>query len=287
MKLRSLPPAPLTLPRYVQQGARSSARMLTVVAALLAAGGCATAPTVAKNPLQASQEAERAYEDAMRAFQDHDWETAKTKLEDVKHKYAGGHFARLAELRLVDIDFEQENYAEAITAYRAFTKDHKLDEGVPYARFRIAKALYGEISDSLLLPPQEERDQNNILGAYNELMSFIDAFPASKYLNEARFMLFSVSGRLARHEMYVARYYMNRGIYEPAIRRLNHALRDYESSGMEPEALVMLAEAYLRLDRKEDASLVLHQLLAAYPTSPFIAQGKRYLQQLETATPPG
>ena len=129
------------------------------------AAGCATAPPPPQNPLQYSEDARRAYEKALEPFLDKDWEDAATLLAEVKRKYAYSKYARLAELRLADIDFEQEKFATAITSYRSFAHDHAADESVPYARFRIARAIYSQISDTILLPPQEERDQGSCLDA--------------------------------------------------------------------------------------------------------------------------
>src|SRR5687768_9098652 len=114
--------------------------------------GCGETAAPPANPLKYTEDAKRAYEKALEAYLDKDWEDARTQLSEVKRKYAYSRYARLAELRLADIDFEQEKFATAITAYRAFTHDHRTDESLPYARYRICLSLYNQISDTLLLP---------------------------------------------------------------------------------------------------------------------------------------
>lgn len=241
--------------------------------------GCATAPPPPTNPLQYSEDARRAYEKALEAFMDRDWEEAGVLLNEVKRKYAYSKYARLAELRLADIDFDQEKFATAITAYRSFAHDHAADESVPYARFRIARAIYNQVSDTILLPPQEERDQGACLDAYRELSAFVFDYPTGKWSKESRFMLMMVTSRLVRHELYVGRYYLDRDKFEPALKRVQFALSTYEGSGLEPEAMVLLGEIYLKMKKTEQAKEVLNQVLAAYPSSAFAPVAERFLAE--------
>jgi outer membrane protein assembly factor BamD len=252
-------------------------------AAALAAGsagaGCATAPPPPTNPLQYSEDARKAYEQALEAFLDRDWEEASALLQEVKRKYSYSKYARLAELRLADIDFEQEKFATAITAYRSFAHDHAADDSVPYARFRIARAIYNQVSDTVLLPPQEERDQGACLDAYRELSAFVFDYPTGKWSKEARYMLMIVTSRLVRHELYVARYYLDRDKFEPALKRVQYALQTFEGSGLEPEAMVLLGETYLKMKKIEQAQEVLNQVVAVYPSSAFAPVAERFIAE--------
>src|SRR5262245_66523791 len=102
-------------------------------------------------------------------FESHNWIEAQSLLREVKRKYSYSKYARLAELRIADADFEQEKFADAIRGYRQFVHDHRSDqEEVSYARSRIAEAQYKEISESFLLPTGEERDQAVIMDAFKE-----------------------------------------------------------------------------------------------------------------------
>jgi outer membrane protein assembly factor BamD len=253
---------------------------LVVVGALMMVGTTQCNNSDAKAPvggLQYTTEAKRAYEKALEAFMDKDWEDARVLLVQVKSKYSYSKYARLAELRIADIDFEQEKFSSAITGYRTFSHDHRTDDSVPYARFRIAVSLYKQISDTVMLPSQEERDQSAIVDAYRELTSFLKDHPKTKWTREARFMLVGVTGRLVRHELYVARYYLNQDKFEPAANRIKYALRHFDGSGLEPEAMILLGETYLKMKKSKEASEVFQTCLAVYPESPFGEVAKRHL----------
>jgi outer membrane protein assembly factor BamD len=253
------------------------------------AGGCAASEPVPTNPLRYAEDARKAYRKALEAFFDHDWLDARSLMQEVKRKYPNSRYARLAELRLADIDFAEEKLPAAVTAYRAFSHDHRTDDGVPYARFQVCKALYNQISDTLLLPAQEERDQATAVDAYRELRSFLDDYPASKWTRDAQFMLVNATGRLVRHELYVARYYLGQGNFESTVLRVQYALKHFEGSGLEPEAMVLLAETYLKMKKPDRAREVLNQILATYPSSPFAEPARHFLANLDgvKAPPPG
>lgn len=265
---------------------------LPLPAPLLAAWLLALAPACdppepqAPGALRYAEDARKAYEKALEAFLDRDWEEARPQLLEVRRKYAYSQYARLAEQRLADIDYEQEKFAAAITSYRAYVTDHPSDEGVPYARFRITKALYAQISDTILLPSQEERDQAAILDAYRELSAFLAEYPSSKWTPEAQFMLVTVTGRLVRHELYVARYYLKRDNFDAAAARIKYALDHYDGSGLEAEALVLLAETYMKMKHADDAKKELRRVLEFYPASPFVVPARAFLVALGEAPPP-
>jgi outer membrane protein assembly factor BamD len=260
---------------------RRLALALVVTALAPAVIGCAETTPSAQSALQYSENAKKAYAKALEAFLDHDWEEARVLMGEVKRKYTYAREARLAELRIADIDYEQEKFASAITAYRTFAHDHRTDESVPYARFRICKSLFSQISDTLLLPPQEERDQAQSVDAYRELNSFLIDYPESKWAKESKFMLLTITGRLVRHELYVARYYLDKGNFEAATKRIQYALRQYDGSGLEPEAMVLLGETYLKMKKVREGTEVFKQMIAVYPGSPFTDAARQFLAELK------
>src|SRR6187402_453806 len=92
----------------------------------LGALGTACAPTEyhAESALDYSDNARRDYQEALAAFEDKNWELADELLSEVKRKYAYSRYARLAELRLADANFQQEKFGESITGYKEFVHDH-------------------------------------------------------------------------------------------------------------------------------------------------------------------
>src|SRR5687767_7588086 len=151
-----------------------------------AAVGCASGEGQAQSALDYTDNARRDYEAALEAYEDKNWELADELLNEVKRKYAYSRYARLAELRLADANFQQEKFAEAISGYKEFVHDHPNDPEVPYARYRIAKGEYDSVSQSIMLPPLEERDLASVNDALNTLRSYLSDYPKSEHTEELR-----------------------------------------------------------------------------------------------------
>jgi len=252
---------------------------LLVSGCLVAAAGCATEKR-AESPLQYTENAKRAYDAALVAFFDHDWEYATQLFNDVKRKYGYSRYARLSELRLADIAYRQDKFAEAVGMYKSFVTDYPNDPETPYARYKIAKAEFVDSGASILLPPLEERDLSNVREAHVALRALVGDFPDSKHAPELRYMLEVVTGLLVRHELYVARFYLARDNFEAAASRCQYALANYQDSGMEPEALVLLGETYLMMKEGEKARSTFHLVLDKYPESPFTVPAKNFLARM-------
>jgi outer membrane protein assembly factor BamD len=275
-----------------------------------------------KSALSYTADAKRAYDRAMEEFKSHNWIESQNLFREVKRKYSYSKYARLAELRIADADFEQDKFSDAIRGYRQFVHDHRSDEEeVQYARSRIAEAQYKQIGDSFLLPSADERDQAAIVDAYKELKGFVHDYPDAKQSAKVRELLEEVTARLVRHELYVARFYLHRDNYDAAVGRILYALKNYSTasgavlgpppeaaaptndgaappaptgrrkrsaapppggpgvdSGLEPEALLLLGETYLKMHKWKDARDAFEAILTQYSRSPFTIPAQNYLQ---------
>jgi outer membrane protein assembly factor BamD len=248
----------------------------------------------ARSALSYTANAQRAYDEAMKEFQSHNWLEAQTLFREVKRKYHYSKFAKLAELRIADADFEQEKYAEAIREYRQFVHDHRSDpEEVGYARARIAESQYRQINESFLLPSADERDQAVILDAFKELKGYVHDYPNAKDSARIRELLIDVTARLMRHELYVARFYLARDNFQAAVFRVQYAMRNFAAgpsvrptdealdSGLEAEALLLLGEVYLKMKKYPEARETFTVLLHDYPKSPLVVQAENFLTYMK------
>lgn len=228
-----------------------------------------------------TEDARAAYNEAMQTFRAREWEDARALFAEVKRLFAYSRYARLAELRIADVDFEQEKYTDAIVGYRDFVQNHRTDSDVEYAKYRLVKALYLDIDDTFLLPPQEERDQATTLEAFREIKIFLREFPRSHYRTDVRYMFDVVTGRLVRHELYVARYYLGADQFEAAVARCDYAVKMYPGSGLDPEALVLKGETLLKMKKDEEARAVFTQVIKDYG-GPFATTAKSFLHEMDT-----
>jgi outer membrane protein assembly factor BamD len=268
--------------------------LAAALAVALATGSLACEKPEAHTALSYTADAQRAYNEALKEFDDHNWIEAQALFREVKRKYHYSKYAKLAELRIADADFEQEKYAEAIREYRQFVHDHRSDpEEVAFARSKIAEAQYKQINESFLLPTADERDQAIILDAFKELKGYVHDYPDAKESAKIKELLADVTARLMRHELYVARFYLQRDNFQAAVFRVQYAMRNFASppsakgpdaigvdSGLEAEALLLLGEVYLKMKKYPEAHESFDAILRDYPQSPLIVQAQNFLNYM-------
>lgn len=240
-------------------------------------------------------DAKKAYEHAYAEFEARNWVESQALFQELKRKYAYSRYAQLAELRIADADFEQGKFAEALRAYRQFAHEHRSDEAnVLYARSRMTEAQVNQIVDSVLLPASEERDQAPVADAYKELRGFLNDYPDTVESESARERLRSIVGRLVRHELYAARFYLSRDKFDATVERIDGVIRMYvddEAVGpmvdpeLEIDALLMLGETYLKMQRSKEAMAAFERILARHPNAPRSVQAKSFLAMISKRRP--
>jgi outer membrane protein assembly factor BamD len=207
-------------------------------------------------PINFSLTAKQNYEKGLDELKAENYSEASRYFAYVKQKFPFSKYAALAELAAADTEFARGSYQEAIDAYKSFLRLHpkheKVEEG--YVSFRIVEAHVKEMPDDwFLTPPSSEKDQSAVQDALREIDSLIYRFPNSKYFKPAREYRRGVMSRLIDHEVFVARFYLDRGHPKGAILRIKEALRRYPDSGRDAELLLTLGETQLEMGQPATA----------------------------------
>ena len=107
---------------------RRATYFLALALSLASTAGCDTqSPLMSPASLKYTENAFSAYREAMESFEDDNWEDARSLFMELRRLFSYSRYARLATLRLADIDFEQEKFSEAIAAYRSFIRSNATD----------------------------------------------------------------------------------------------------------------------------------------------------------------
>ena len=231
---------------------RIACKILLLSCLLLSA--CATSDE--GKPINFSLTAKQNYEKGLDELKAENYSEASRYFAYVKQKFPFSKYAALAELAAADTEFARGSYQEAIDAYKSFLRLHpkheKVEEG--YVSFRIVEAHVKEMPDDwFLTPPSSEKDQSAVQDALREIDSLIYRFPNSKYFKPAREYRRGVMSRLIDHEVFVARFYLDRGHPKGAILRIKEALRRYPDSGRDAELLLTLGETQLEMGQPATA----------------------------------
>lgn len=236
-----------------------------LLVAITASGACATSDE--GKAVTYSLTAKQNYDKGIVELKDENYQEATRYFSFVRQKFPFSKYAVLAELGLADTQYERGNYQEAIDAYKNFLRLHPTHEKVEdgYTAYRICQCYVKEMPDDFfLLPPAYEKDQTAVRDALRELNDFVEKYPDSKYLAEAQKDRRDVLGRLIEHEVYVARFYLDRDHPQAAVLRLNGALSQYPDSGREAELLLALGETHLQMGNAQQAKSAFDKILAQY-----------------------
>jgi outer membrane protein assembly factor BamD len=254
--------------------------ILFVVAAIVAtSGACATSDEA--KAVTYSLTAKQNYEKGLAELKNENYQEASRFFSFVKQKFPFSKYAVLAELALADTQYERGNYQEAIDAYKNFVRLHPTHEKVEdgYVAFRICECYVKEMPDDFfLVPPSYEKDQTSVHDALRELNDFVDKYPDSTFLKQAQSDRREVLKRLIEHEVYVARFYLDRDAPGAAILRLEGALKRYPDSGREPELLLALGETQLQMGKAAEAKQNFEKIVGGYANTHQAKRAELFLE---------
>lgn len=156
----------------------------------------------------------------MELLHDDDRSSQSAAFTTLRNQFPYSRFTTLAELRLADHAYRQRRFPEALEMYRAFLRFHPNHTDAAYAAFRAAMCSYAQIpTDFLLVPPSYEKDQVHTRLAIEAFQSFLQQYPKGHLSEQARSTLLTCQDKLAQHELYVAKFYLQRREYNAAYLR--------------------------------------------------------------------
>ena len=243
-------------------------------------GGCKNAPDLA---LDYGQTALENYELAIGEFEDRDWEEAISYADFVRIRFPFSRFAVEAELLVARSEFEQGNYAISQDSFKQFGRLHPTHHHVRngWIAYMAAVSAFMNAPDGVgIMPPYYQRDQTGLRDALGELSYFFDHYTGSNMEPLAVELRNEVNRRLLRHELYVARFYLDRNRPEAAIGRLETAHDDFPGIGLDAEVLFLLGLTYMKMDEIELSRSTFAELQAQHPQHHHGKQARLYLKYL-------
>ncbi len=180
------------------------------------------------------------YYDAMREFERGDVIYAGRKFSEVELLYPQSIWAPRAVLMSAYGYFSQGYYNDAINDIERFLIKYKNHPQTDYAYYLLALCHYDQIVD-------EKKDLKQILRSRDYFERIVRDYPDTEYALDSRFKLDLIREILASKEMYLARYYVKREKWIPAINRFKIIIKDYDNTIYVEEALHRLVELHYKV----------------------------------------
>jgi outer membrane protein assembly factor BamD len=179
---------------------------------------------------------ESLFKDAQEDIKTDHYQVALEKLKVVKNKFPYSKYSVEAQLRIADVYFLQEAYADAAAAYEGFRDLHPKHESAPYAMHRIGKSYFNDIPSPL------SRDLTSAQKAVDAYNDFLRRYPQAPEAEEARKELNQARTALADKELYIANFYYKRDHHDSARARFQKVISLYPETEAAKEAQLKLAK---------------------------------------------
>ena len=186
------------------------------------------------------------YNQAMEEFQKGDVIYAGKKFNEAELLYPQSIWAPRAVLMSAYGFYSQGYYRDAINDLERFLIKYKFHPQTDYAYYLLALCHYDQIVD-------ERKDFNEILLAKKYFELIIKDYPNTDYSLDSQFKLELIIEIIASKEMYLARYYIDREKWIPAINRFKKVVNDYDTTIYIEEALYRLVELHYKLGLTNEA----------------------------------
>ena len=194
-----------------------------------------------------------AYNEGLEELKKNDVIYAARKFNEAELLYPQSVWAPRAALMAAYAYFSQLYYDDTIVELEKFLQTYKNHPRRDYAYYLLALSHYNLIID-------ETKDLEEILKAEKYFKIIIKNYPNTEFAIDSEFKLELIQEILASKEMYLARYYVDREKWIPAINRFKTVINDYETTIYAEEALHRLVELHHKLglvdESKKYASLL-------------------------------
>ena len=186
------------------------------------------------------------YSQAVEEFEKGDVIYAGKKFNEAELLYPQSVWAPRAVLMSAYGYYSQGYYGDAINDLERFLIKYKNHPQSDYAYYLLALCHYDQIID-------EKKDLNEILQSKKYFEIVINKYPNTDYAVDSKFKLELIIEIIASKEMYLARYYLEREKWIPAIKRFKKVINDYDRTIYVEEALHRLVELHYKIGLIEEA----------------------------------
>jgi len=221
--------------------------------------GCATTSTDPTEGLSAAE----LYAKAKERLDAGNYSKAIDYYETLESRYPFGDYATQAQLDVAYAYYRDNEPESALAAADRFIKLHPRHPAVDYAYYLKGLVNFGlkkSIMDTFYTRDLADYDKSIMQQSYDDFAILVKRFPDSPYAEDAIKRMVFLRNQLARAEIKVAEFYLERHAPVAAANRARTVVESYQGSDSVRRALEIMVLAYRRLqldDLARDAERIL------------------------------
>lgn len=203
---------------------------------------------------------------------------AAERYRELLDQHPFSEFSEDAEFKIAHAHFLNDTCPEAVAAFTDFQRRHPTSPHLPMVGF-----LIGQCYERQMMPP--DRDQTSAQNAHAYYIAVDQQYPNSPYADLSRDRLLHCRENLARHEMLVAKFYLQRKNRKAAEIRFLDLINEFNDTYVAGNALYDLGKLYAEIGIEDRAALAFAAVTYHHPDNGDAARARRALEKLPEEEP--
>ena len=219
----------------------STHKLLIILIFLLTLSACSKKENINKLSNNSIEiEMISAYKEGVEALESGDALFAAKKFNEAELLFPQSIWAPKSSLMAAYAYYSQSYLGDAIYELEGFIKKYPKNSQSDYANFLLAMCYYEKIVD-------EEKDLYPLLKSQEQFLYVIKNYPNTDYALDAKYKLDLIMETQASKEMYIARHYIKKEKWIPAINRYKKVIKEFSTTIYVEEAVHRLVELHYKL----------------------------------------
>ena len=202
----------------------------------------------------------KAYQEGMIAFKGQFYLEAAKKFNEAEILFPQSDWAPRSTLMAAYAYYYDDYNNRAISELKNFFKKYPNDPNTSYAHYLLAMAYYNKIVD-------EKKDLEPLKNSKKQFEYVVKNYPNTEFSLDSKFKLDLINEMIASKEMFIARHYIQKEKWIPAINRLKFIVTEYDNTIFIEEALHRLVEIYYKIGLEDESRKYAVLLGYNYPES--------------------
>lgn len=238
-------------------------RFITPVIAAFWLAACSTTPTDSFTGIPVDE----MYREAYGSMQVGNNLKAEAFYNRIMSRHPFTEYATQAHLDILLVYLQMNEPELLVEEADRFVRENPRHPNIDYVYYMRALAYYPQTPnpvENLFNVDLAQRDISDSELSFRYFLQMISRFPDSDYVSDAKLRMIELKQRIAKHEMYVADYYLRRSAWVSALRRAEKVLQDFQDTPAVIDALIVTQRSYEELQLPELAETP-RRILAANP----------------------
>lgn len=206
-------------------------KYFSIVIVFVLISGCGSIPSTT------GMERDQIIQLADDLFQNEKWSDASFIYTELMFKYPGDAETDFFLFRSGLADAQQKLWADAEFSLYRVVNEFPRGVWADDAQFALAETMWRQRKDY-------RKDQTSVIRARQEMLSFLEMYPASQLRLEAEELLLQINDHLALRSLFIGKFYIRRSETDAALLYLRDALTNYGDTSCYGAVLIAMGDLY-------------------------------------------